>query len=56
MDRRTRKEETPTPDDRMSRQEKESLEDQMEEFEGPDRREIRGGDPNHSDEPGIARS
>jgi hypothetical protein len=37
-----RKERPPTPDDGMSRKEKEDFETQVEEFEGPDRREIRG--------------
>ena len=51
------KEERPrTPDDSMSRKEKEAFEDQVEEFEGPDRREVRGDQKKHSHEPGISRS
>jgi hypothetical protein len=50
-------EKPPTPDDRMSREEKEAFEDQVEEFEGPDRREVRGDqEKKHSHEPGISRS
>ena len=45
-----------TPDDSMSRKEKEAFEDQVEEFEGPDRREVRGDQKKHSHEPGISRS
>jgi len=53
------KEERPeTPDDGMSREEKDDFADQVEEFEGPDRREIRGDQdkekPSH--EPGVSRS
>ena len=46
----------PTPDDRMSRKEKEELEDQVEEFEGPDRREVRGTEKKHSRDPGVSPS
>ena len=46
----------PTPDDRMSDTEKKDLVDQMEEFEGPDRREKRGSEPPAGDDPGVARS
>ena len=40
----------------MTRKEKEDFEDQVEEFEGPDRREVRGEQKKHSHEPGISRS
>ena len=46
----------PTPDDRMSRKEKEDLEDQIEEFEGPDRREVRGTEKKRSQDPGVSSS
>jgi len=46
----------PTPDDRMSEKEKTALVDQMEEFEGPDRREKRGPEPAADGDPGVARS
>ena len=45
-----------TPDERMSREEKEAFEEQVEEFEGPDRREVRGEQKKHSHEPGVSRS
>ena len=45
-----------TPDDAMSPEEKEDLEEQIEEFEGPDRREVRGTKKEASREPGVARS
>jgi hypothetical protein len=51
-----KKEEAPTPDDRMSREEKEAFEDQVEEFEGPDRREVRGEQKKRSHDPGISHS
>ena len=51
-----KKEEAPTPDDRMSRKEKEAFEDQVEEFEGPDRREVRGEQEKRSHDPGISHS
>jgi len=54
MDDRARKNET--PDDSMSRDEKERLEDQIEEFEGPDRREIRGTEKKTRKEPGVSPS
>ena len=44
------------PDDRMSEEEKEAFIDQTEEFEGPDRREIRGDQTKHSEEPGVSNS
>jgi hypothetical protein len=40
----------------MSEKEKKALVDQMEEFEGPDRREKRGTEPPADDDPGVARS
>jgi hypothetical protein len=46
----------PTPDDRMSEKEKKDLVDQVEEFEGPDRREKRGSEPPGEDNSGVARS
>ncbi len=46
----------PTLDTTMSEAEKESLIEQIEEFEGPDRREKRGTEKPQSHEPGIARS
>lgn len=46
----------PTPDDRMTEKEKKALVDQMEEFEGPDRREKRGSEPPAEDDSGVARS
>jgi hypothetical protein len=50
------KERPRTPDDSMTHEEKEEFEDQVEEFEGPDRREVRGEQEKHSHEPGISRS
>jgi hypothetical protein len=53
----TGKEDRPrTPDDSMSREEKEAFEDQVEELEGPDPHEVRGDQKKHSHEPGISRS
>ena len=49
-------EKTQTPDERMSREEKEAFVEQVEEFEGPDRREVRGEQKKHSHEPGVSRS
>ena len=46
----------PTLDAPMTSTEKESLEQQIEEFEGPDRREKRGSTPPEPHEPGVARS
>jgi hypothetical protein len=40
----------------MSKEEKEKLQDQVEEFEGPDRREIRGEHREPADDPGVAHS
>ena len=52
-----RSEERPrTPDDGMSKDEKEDLIDQTEEFEGPDRREIREDTPKDPKQPGVANS
>jgi hypothetical protein len=45
-----------TPDDEMSREEKESLEEQIEEFEGPDRREVRGAEKKQPRDPGVSHS
>ena len=45
-----------TPDDEMSREEKESLEEQIEEFEGPDRREARGAEKKQPRDPGVSHS
>jgi len=53
QDQKARK---PTPDDRMSREEKEDFEDQTEEFEGPDRREVRGTEEKRSEDPGVSSS
>ena len=51
------KEERPrTPDDSMSREEKEAFEDKVEEFEGPDPHQDHGDEKKHSHEPGISRS
>ena len=51
-----RVERPPTPDDAMSKDEKEDFEQEIEEFEGPDP----GADPDthkeSSDEPGVSRS
>ena len=57
MDATTPKPPTPaTPDDSMTKKEKEDLEDHFEEFEGPDRREIRGEHKEPADDPGVAHS
>jgi len=40
----------------MTRQEKDELEEQIEQFEGPDRREIRGSDRDPENDPGISHS
>lgn len=45
-----------TPDDRMSREEKEAFIDQTEELEGPDPRQVRGDEKKHSNEPGVSHS
>jgi hypothetical protein len=53
-------EKTPPPppaDAGMTKDEKEEMFDQMEEFEGPTRREVRGEDPKPTPEdPGVASS
>ncbi|HMF08471.1 MAG TPA: hypothetical protein VKJ00_05000 [Thermoanaerobaculia bacterium] len=46
----------PTVDEKMTRQEKEELEEQIEQFEGPDRREIRGNDREPKKDPGVSHS
>jgi hypothetical protein len=46
----------PTADEKMSPKEKDALADQIEDFEGPDRREKRGTEHPEQDEPGVARS
>jgi len=46
----------PTVDEKMTRQEKEELEEQIEQFEGPDRREIRGNDREPEKDPGVSHS
>jgi hypothetical protein len=40
----------------MSEEEKKEMFDQMEEFEGPQRREIRGDDAEPPSDPGVAHS
>jgi hypothetical protein len=52
---RTKSREMP-PDERMTAREKEDLIEQIEEFEGPDRREKRGTPANEPHEAGVARS
>jgi hypothetical protein len=48
---------SPTPDDSMTEKEKDDMVDQMEEFEGPDRREDRGNnEPPNPEDPGVASS
>ena len=51
-----RVERPPTPDDAMTKEEKEDFEQQVEEFEGPDPREIRGTPEKTPKEPGVSRS
>ena len=46
----------PAPDEKMTRREKEDLEEQVEQFEGPDRREIRGSDREPEKDPGVSHS
>ena len=43
-------------DSELSEQETEDLIDQVEKFEGPDRREIRGEQPEHPDGTGVSSS
>jgi hypothetical protein len=45
-----------TPDDSMTHDEKEAFEDQVEEFEGPDRREVRGEQKKRPHDPGVSHS
>ncbi len=46
-----------TTDDSMTEKEKDAMSDQMEEFEGPDRREDRGdNEPATPQDPGVASS
>jgi hypothetical protein len=51
-----KKEREQTPDDRMSRKEKDAFADQTEEFEGPDRREVRGDEKKRPHDPGVSHS
>ncbi len=46
----------PTPDEKMNPKEKEALIDQIEGFEGPDRREQRGTEVPGNNDSGVARS
>lgn len=46
----------PAADDEMTKQEKDRMADQMEEFEGPDRREVRGDESEPPEDPGVAHS
>ena len=47
-----------TADDSMTEKEKDDMSDQMEEFEGPDRREDRGDNdrPSSPEDPGVGSS
>ena len=56
IDLTPKEEKGPTPDDRMSKEEKEAFVDKIEEFEGPDRREKRSEDEKHSEDPGVSHS
>ena len=57
MDKRATPGSQPTPDESMSEKDKEELEDQLEEFEGPMRREVRGDARKEpADDPGVAHS
>jgi hypothetical protein len=55
-DRTQPDEKSPTVDEGMSHEEKEELADQLEKFEGPDRREVRGSEKQHSSDPGVSHS
>ena len=44
------------PDRPMTEKERDEMADQMEEFEGPQRREIRGDDTEPADDPGVSHS
>jgi hypothetical protein len=48
----------PTADDSMTEKEKDAMSDQMEEYEGPDRREDRGDNdqPSSPEDPGVGSS
>jgi hypothetical protein len=48
----------PTTDDSMTEKEKDAMSDQMEEYEGPDRREDRGDNdhPTSPEDPGVGSS
>jgi hypothetical protein len=51
------KPQSPAPDDSMTDKEKDDMADQMEEFEGPDRREDRGDkEPPTPQDPGVGSS
>ena len=52
----TKKKSPPLPDTKMSRQEKEKYIEEVEELEGPDRREKHGSETREEHEPGVARS
>jgi hypothetical protein len=43
-------------DEGMTKREKTDMADQMEEFEGPERREVRGDDKEPAKDPGVAHS
>lgn len=45
-----------TPDDSMTKTERDDMADQMEEFEGPERREIRGDDKEPANDSGVGHS
>ena len=45
-----------TPDDDMTQKEKDDFSDQVEAFEGPDRREVRGEQDKRSNDPGVSHS
>jgi hypothetical protein len=49
---------SPTADDSMTEKEKDAMADQMEEFEGPSRREDRGDNdrPSSPEDPGVGSS
>ena len=46
----------PDLDEGMTKKEKTDMADQMEEFEGPERREVRGDDKEPAKDPGVAHS
>jgi len=45
-----------TADENMTKKEKDRMADQMEEFEGPERREVRGDEREPPKDPGVAHS